>query len=63
MQELKENSENIFSDFSGSELFDYLLDNLIIPPDSEFDDFKHFKSDMRGMCLDFYERNVEVYEE
>ncbi len=56
-------NELVFNDFTTLELFEYLLDHLIIPPDSEFDDLKHFKSDMRGMCLDFYERNVEVYEE
>jgi hypothetical protein len=49
-----------FNDFTTLELFEYLLDHLIIPPDSEFDDFKHFKSDMKMMAQDFYERNVNV---
>ncbi len=49
-----------FEDFATIELFEYLLDNLIIPPDSEFDEWRHYKLDMLGMCRDFYERNVNV---
>jgi hypothetical protein len=59
MKETIEN-KNLFSDFSTGELFDYLLDNLIIPPDSEFDDWMRYRKDMLEAAIDFYERNVNV---
>lgn len=52
--------EENFDIYTTHELFYYLLDNLIIPPDSEFEDWKHFRTDMREMAIDFYERNVNV---
>ena len=53
-------NEDIFEDFSCGELFEYCLDHLIIPPDSEFDYWRHYKIDMRNMAKDFYERNIEI---
>jgi len=56
----KKMNELVFNDFTTLELFEYLLDHLIIPPDSEFDEWRHYKLDMRDMCKNFYERNVNV---
>ena len=51
-----------FSDWTTSELFDYLMDNLVIPDDSELEYWKHFRADMMNMCRDFYENHQEMME-
>lgn len=51
-----------FEDFTTNELFNYLLDNLLIPDNSEFEEWKHFRTDMLQMCRDFYENHQEMME-
>ncbi len=51
-----------FEDWTVEELFDYLIDNLIIPPGSSFKHWKNYKSDMLMLSKDFYDNNEEDYD-
>jgi hypothetical protein len=45
-----------FNTYSTQELFDYLQDNLLISPDEEFREWKHYKIDMQRIAEEFYEK-------
>jgi len=51
-----ENKEN-FVYYTTQELFEYLQDNLLISPDEEFREWKHYKEDMIRISQDFYEKH------
>jgi hypothetical protein len=54
MQEIVE-VEN-FNYYTTEELFYYLLDNLVIPPDEEFKQWKYYKQDMIRLCEEYYDK-------
>ncbi len=59
MNKIEIESENEFNCMSSIELFEYLLDNLLISPDEEFSFWRHYKGDMRNMGKEFYrEHNI-----
>jgi len=49
-----------FEDWTTTELFEYLMDNYIIPYDSKFDDWMHSRSDMLMLARDFYDNYVDL---
>ena len=51
MQEIVE-VEN-FELYTCEELFYYLMDNLLISPDEDFRDWRHYKQDMLDICKNF----------
>lgn len=49
-----------FSRYSSEELFYYLLDNLLLPPDEEYKDWRYFREWMQNVAQDFYDKHELV---
>ncbi len=52
-----------FESWLTCELFDYLMDNYVIPDDSKFEDWMHFRPDMLVLAEEFHENHIESIEE
>lgn len=51
-----------FNNYTVEELFYYLTDNLLLPPDEEFKDWRYFREYMQNVCEEFYEKHNNYVE-
>lgn len=63
MQKQVKNEDSDFSRYSTNELFYYLLDNLLIAPDEEYETWGHYRQEMLDVATNFYKEhylNIEA---
>ncbi len=61
-EKVKNDDDSNFTRYSTQELFEYMLDNLLIAPDEEYETWRHYRAEMLEIATSFYKEHNNFVE-